>query len=242
MKPLPSPLDARPGSTLAAWLAPTTLGEFARGHLGRRPFARPDAAASTAGAFPWDALGRVLGSPDEPDVLVVRKGSALDLPPPRTLDDARALMTRGAGLVVRRAERQDAALAALADDLARDLPGETHVQLFVTPAGTHGFGWHYDFEEVFIVQTAGVKDYYFRANTVDRATPVGAQPDFGAVRRETSPLGTVRLVAGDWLYLPARWWHVAKCVEDSLSISLGVLPDQGGAIASTRLASSDGVV
>jgi hypothetical protein len=33
------------------------------------------------------------------------------------------------------------------------------------------------------------------------------------------------LIAGDWLYVPARWWHVAKCVEDSLSISLGVFVD-----------------
>jgi ribosomal protein L16 Arg81 hydroxylase len=32
-----------------------------------------------------------------------------------------------------------------------------------------------------------------------------------------------RLVAGDWLYLPARWWHLVKCVEDSLSISVGVM-------------------
>ncbi len=40
-------------------------------------------------------------------------------------------------------------------------------------------------------------------------------------------MGTVRLCAGDWLYLPGRWWHVAKCVEDSLSISVGVLPAKG---------------
>lgn len=231
MSAIPTLHDAGPASTLGSWLAPTTVGEFARGHLGQIPFARPDTAAATAGAFPWDALERVLASPREPDVLVVCRGRALDLPPPRTLSEARSLMASGVGLVARRAEQQDAGLAALASNLARDVPGETHVQLFVTPAGTHGFGWHYDFEDVFIVQTAGAKDYYFRANTVDRDAPVGSQPDFGAVRRESSPMGTVRLVAGDWLYLPARWWHVAKCVEDSLSISLGVLRERVGAKA-----------
>jgi ribosomal protein L16 Arg81 hydroxylase len=30
------------------------------------------------------------------------------------------------------------------------------------------------------------------------------------------------LIGGDWLYIPARWWHGAKCIEDSLSISLGL--------------------
>jgi ribosomal protein L16 Arg81 hydroxylase len=33
---------------------------------------------------------------------------------------------------------------------------------------------------------------------------------------------TARLFAGDWLYIPSRWWHMAKCIEDSLSISLGL--------------------
>ncbi len=33
-----------------------------------------------------------------------------------------------------------------------------------------------------------------------------------------------RLVAGDWLYIPRWWWHFVKCEEDSLSISVGVMP------------------
>ena len=55
------------------------------------------------------------------------------------------------------------------------MPGTAHVQLFVTPAETHGFSWHYDAEEVFIVQTAGVKDYLLRENTV--AASAAAMPN-----------------------------------------------------------------
>jgi ribosomal protein L16 Arg81 hydroxylase len=44
------------------------------------------------------------------------------------------------------------------------------------------------------------------------------------VREERSPLMTARLVAGDFLYLPCGWWHMATCVDDSLSISIGLLP------------------
>jgi 50S ribosomal protein L16 3-hydroxylase len=99
--------------------------------------------------------------------------------------------------------------------------GSAHVQLFVTPGRTHGFGWHYDDEDVFILQTVGVKDYYFRANTV--AAEVAAHPDaFARFDVETSPLCTARLLAGDFLYLPARWWHMATCERDALSISVGV--------------------
>jgi ribosomal protein L16 Arg81 hydroxylase len=129
-------------------------------------------------------------------------------------------------LVIRRAEQHDVGLAQLAMSFGRNLLGEVHVQLFVTPANTYSFGWHYDFEDVFIAQTAGVKEYFLRDNTVDRQSARGTRPDFERVRQEVSPLATARLLAGDWLYIPARWWHVAKCMEDSLSISVGVLPHE----------------
>jgi 50S ribosomal protein L16 3-hydroxylase len=135
-------------------------------------------------------------------------------------------MLEGVGFVIRRAEEHDVGLAKLAALLTQQIPGEVHVQLFVTPARTHGFGWHYDDEDVFIVQTDGTKDYFFRENSVERHRPPEAAPDFSRFRHETSPIGTSRLIAGDWLYIPARWWHVAKCVEDSLSISLGISPDE----------------
>ncbi|HET6585018.1 MAG TPA: cupin domain-containing protein, partial [Nannocystaceae bacterium] len=176
--------------------------------------------------FDWDVLDRVLRSEPRPDVLVVARGRTLDVPAPRDVDGTRALFREGLGLVVRRAERNDAGLAALAREFAVDLPGKVTIQLFVTPARTQGFGWHYDFEDVFIAQTAGAKSYYFRPNTVDRDAPVGSQPDFTRYTGETSPIHNARLLAADWLYIPARWWHVALCEDDALSISVGVLPQR----------------
>jgi ribosomal protein L16 Arg81 hydroxylase len=102
--------------------------------------------------------------------------------------------------------------------------------VFATPAGTHGFGWHYDLEDVFIAQTAGVKDYYFRPNTVEADTPF-PPPDFSGYHKETSPLMTATLVPGDFLYVPSRWWHMALCKEDALSISVGLMPP-GARVAS----------
>jgi ribosomal protein L16 Arg81 hydroxylase len=98
----------------------------------------------------------------------------------------------------------------------------------VTPAGTETFGWHYDWEDVFIAQTVGSKDYHFRNNTVAQDAAFSTQPDFSCVRRETSPLFGALLIPGDWLYIPRRWWHLVRSLEDSLSISIGVVPDGVG--------------
>lgn len=109
-------------------------------------------------------------------------------------------------------------------ELQQDVAGEQRVLVFATPGGVNGFGWHYDAEEVFIIQTAGEKEYLFRENTV--AVPQrGAQPDFSRIREETSLMLSCRLLPGDWLYLPRGYWHVAHPNDHSLSISIGIFPD-----------------
>lgn len=205
---------------LADWLGPASLDEFCARSLRAAPEAHPATALAACALLDWKVLDGVLRTAD--DVLVVSRGQLLAVPAPRSLAELRDYLAAGIGLCVRHSERHDRGLAGVAT--AFDELGSAQVQLFVTPGGTHGFGWHYDDEDVFIVQTAGVKDYYFRANTIaaDRA----ARPEmFARFTAESSALCTATLVAGDFLYLPSRWWHMAVCREDALSISVGVTLD-----------------
>jgi 50S ribosomal protein L16 3-hydroxylase len=211
---------------LTEWLAPEDLDWFMRTHFQTAPFARAGAARGAVPLLDWQTLDRVLGDDQPLDVLTVRAGQLQEVPLPRSLDDARALLRAGVSVVVRGAERHDRDLRALAAGFEAVLPGEVHVQVYATPAGTNSYGWHYDYENVFIAQTAGAKDYYFRSNTVARAQVLGDQLDFTSVRRETSPIFQSRLISGDWLYIPSTWWHLVKCAEDSLSISVGVMPPE----------------
>jgi ribosomal protein L16 Arg81 hydroxylase len=203
---------------MRAWLGETSFVEFAGTYLHRQPVAR--SGATHFPSFGWNALGRILEGDPAPDALVVARGELMHVPAPRSLEALRRLMTRGVGLVIRRSERCDTRLAALAQTFTADLAGEAHVQLFATPAGTHGFGWHYDEEHVFVAQMEGIKDYYLRANTVSPSSQEA--PDFARFHEERSPLANARLEPGDWLYIPSRWWHAAHCVADALSISIGV--------------------
>jgi len=208
---------------LDVWLGSVTRDAFLRTYLRRRALAQP---ATTRGAVPlldWAVTAALLAADGTgPDVLTVARGRLFSGPAPRTPVAMHALVRAGVGFCVRHAERADAGLRRLADGFDVAL-GVAQIQVFATPGGTYGFGWHYDDEDVFIAQTAGAKDYYFRPNTVaaDRtadATSFARYPD------ETSPLHTAHLIAGDFLYLPARWWHMALCRADALSISVGVVP------------------
>lgn len=209
---------------LSGWLAPTTVEEFRRTHLQRLPIARPGAAADARARCSWETVERLFQHRPAPAFLAVRDTRLIDVQPPSSLAALRALMREGVAFVLRRTERHDEGLHELATAFAADLPGEVHIQLFVTPAGSFSFGWHYDFEDVFVAQMEGTKRYYFRRNTVDLHTPRDAKPDFAALRRETTPLGGADLAPGDWLYLPTRWWHVARSVDDCVSMSVGVWP------------------
>jgi hypothetical protein len=206
---------------LGTWLGDAPVEEFRARALSRTAIARPATARDATRLLTWDVLDRVLAVACEPDVLVVARGRMLPLPVPRSLATLRGYFAMGVGLCVRHAERCDPGLASVAAAFEADL-GTAHVQLFVTPGKTHGFGWHFDDEHVFVAQTAGVKDYYFRPNT---ATTEPASPAaFQHYGRETSVMATAKLVPGDFLYLPARWWHMALCYDDALSISVGVRP------------------
>jgi 50S ribosomal protein L16 3-hydroxylase len=204
--------------SIETWLG-TSLRDFAAHHRQRVPHAQAGTCMTETRLLDWIVLERVLAA--GADTLVVAGGKLLDFPPPRTLEALEAYLGAGVGLCVRGAEQHDAGLAEVAR--AFSVFGRARVQLFVTPARTHGFGWHYDDEEVFIAQTAGHKRYFFRANTVAADTPAHGKV-FARYAQERSPMGTATLIAGDVLYLPSRWWHVAMCDETALSISVGVAP------------------
>lgn len=220
---------------LGAWLGSLSVEEFASRYLQREPLAYPRTAQASIPLLDWGVLDQVLAAEDpRPDVLVVAAGKLLPWPAPRSLTELRAYLRMGVGLAMRHTQHCHPNLRAVADAFETDV-GAAQVQIFATPASTHGFSWHYDDEDVFIAQTIGRKDYYFRANTV--AADVTAHGSvFGRFAEETSPLCTATLIPGDFLYVPARWWHMAVCQEDSLSISVGVFPrtPRGASLAPSR--------
>jgi hypothetical protein len=214
-------LNLHSRSLLGRWFGDVGVPAFRSHYLGQQPLAAAGAALrGVESHLGWPELDAALALPNL-DVVMVSRGQPVDCPRPRDLAELREYFSRGVGLTVRGAERVCPIPRLVGDRLGHEL-GPARVHLFATPMNTHGFGWHYDDEHVFIVQTAGVKDYYFRENTVAAHRPA-SEAAFASYSRETSRLWSARLIAGDVLYLPARSWHMARCVEaDSLSLSVGV--------------------
>jgi 50S ribosomal protein L16 3-hydroxylase len=137
--------------------------------------------------------------------------------------ELRESLADGWTIFVRHAERYYPPLRELADEFCRAFQAPIDVHFFCTPPATEGFGWHYDVEDVFVLQTHGSKTYRLRKNTVNPWPLVETMPDDLSYEAERTLVMECRLSAGDWLYIPPGYWHATQAEELSISLSVGVM-------------------
>lgn len=199
--------------------------QFVEEFFHRQPMTLPGTAAPLCEQVDWDAVCAVLAA-EGADVMVVKQGRQLPGVTPLDRASIGNLLVDGHTMLVRHAERHDPRLRDWAEHFRRDFAAEVDVHVYVTPPGQHGFSWHYDAEDVFIIQTAGKKEYSLRKNTVHPWPLVETIPEDMQYPREVMPLMRVLLAPGDWLYIPNGYWHKAEAGdggEPSISLALGVL-------------------
>lgn len=198
------------------------LDTFLADYLFHRPYSLAGAAGEFAELGAWPVVESVYAH-EEADVMIVRGGRRWEGTGKPPFAEVRRLFDEGHTLLIRHAERHHGGLAELAAAFHRDFRAEVNVHIYCTPPGEHGFGWHYDAEDVFILQTQGVKEYSLRKNTVNPWPLVDTLPADMKFERELMPLMKCRLAAGDWLYIPNGYWHVGLAEEDAISLAIGVL-------------------
>lgn len=209
-------------SILVKLLGDYSAAAFLEENYLRLPFSRPEGASGLTRLGTWPVIERILIAPGA-DVIVGREGRRWDGTGSPTPAEARELVGQGFTIGIRHAQRQDADLAQLADEFQKDFHAPIDVHLYCTPAGQPGFGWHYDAEEVFILQTQGEKEWRLRKNTVNPWPLVETIPANQQYEREIMPMLSCKLAAGDWLYIPGGYWHRTEAGAESISLSVGVL-------------------
>ena len=194
------------------------VSTFIAEYLHRLPFSLAGSAREVCELGTWDAVGAMLAGPHG-DVFAVREGQWYTGPPVTELGAARALVDDGHTVFIRHAERRHPGLAELAAAFGATFFGPVNIHVFATPAGARGFSWHYDAEDVFIIQTQGEKDYSLRKNTVNPWPLEETLPADMQYERELMPLIRVLLRPGDLLYIPCGYWHKAEARASSADFS-----------------------
>jgi ribosomal protein L16 Arg81 hydroxylase len=195
------------------------LGE----HYQKRPYSGRAAAEGLRKLGSWDTID-FLVEETACDLLLARQGVPYTGERPTTAKAARELFAQGYTLALRQPDQHHAELAQLARTFSAELHGRINLHLYCTPPEQHGFGWHCDPEEVFILQTTGRKDYSVRENTLHPVPLPDAMPSGALAAKETTPVEKHTLGAGDFIYIPGGSWHLAEAPEEAISISIGLLP------------------
>ena len=123
-------------------------------------------------------------------------------------------------------------LMRLAQDIVRTLTVRVDVNLYMTPANSQGFPTHVDYEDVFILQVGGAKEWFvYEADypwPVEGLSYLSEQGGHSTPRRDENLLRqaeNVVLEAGDFLYIPRGYPHRAVTSgRPSLHLTIGLHP------------------
>jgi ribosomal protein L16 Arg81 hydroxylase len=211
-------------NVLQELLGPVPISEFLQRAFSRAPLAMPDRAGRYTTHFTEADFACMVEHPCS-TLRVVRNGHMVQDNAHLAWSEAQDFHRRGHTLWVRHAERACPKVQAIAEAFAYFFHSPVDIQVYLTPNHNQAFGWHYDLEEVFIIQVQGCKEYTIRQNTLNPSPVRNNMPADLGYERETSRLRmSCRLEAGDWLYIPSGWWHIARTQAESIHLSIGVMP------------------
>jgi 50S ribosomal protein L16 3-hydroxylase len=189
-------------------IRPLGTKEFSQQYLGQQPYAMPGTAEPFKRLLSWAMLASIFNTGHQ-DCWLVKNGKLAaqhDHPAFRvTLTEAMRGFTEGYTVLVRHSERVHRDLNSIASKFLEHFQRPIDIQLYVTPYGQEGFDWHFDAEDVFVIQSSGEKEFYLRKSMSD------------------GPEIRCHLCAGDFLYIPRGYWHKARAITDSCHISVGLL-------------------
>lgn len=205
-------------------LGKKSLSDFLEKHFNKLPYSSPDSGLGLCHLLNWDVVESIFA--EKKSVLrIVKDGVYFKDNADHTFEEAKNLFTAGNTLLVRYAEKSNPALLEVAKEFETFFRNKVDIQLYCSPGGFNAFGWHYDVEEVFILQTKGSKEYTIRHNTIHPNPLVNSIPKDLRFESEKSDLTMkITLKEGDFLYIPSGWWHKAETLDESMHISIGVMP------------------
>ena len=224
-------------SQLAKILEPVAPGEFLASTWGRSYRHVKGPAGKFARLLPWERLNDILRRHrlDFPRLRLMRDGKPVPLasylrhvtparhkrPIPRLLPVGFTRHLReGATLVLDAVDEFSAPLEELAEGLEQTFREHVQINCYAGWRTTRGFDLHWDDHDVFILQVAGRKRWRVYGET--RPHPVVADPE-PVPRPDGEPLWEDVLAAGDLLYIPRGWWHVAFPLDEpTLHLTVGI--------------------
>ena len=217
-------------------LSPLTVEEFLTNFWGQTFKHVPGTPDKFSRLFPWQRLNEALEQHrlDFPRIRLTRDGERLQpnsyishsdpgrnrvAVPRLRYDKLTQELNNGATLVLDRVDELYEPLRALAEALELFFHERIQINAYAGWKTSRGFDLHWDDHDVFILQVTGRKQWMVHGMTL--AYPLAGDPK--EPKPTEPPLWDHILEAGDLLYIPRGFWHVAYPLnEPTLHLTVGV--------------------
>lgn len=220
--------------TLERLLAPVSVDEFLERIWEREPRHVPrDESGYFADLLSIDDLDEVLeyGRLTPPGIRITSSGASV--PPSEYLQGdgrldlhaIRRLYAQGESIVLNGLERLWPAIGVLVQAMQSELSYRVETNAYLTPRGSQAFRPHYDTHDVIVLQLHGAKEW--RVYDAPQPWPLPSATPDDPIDVAGRPMSlSIRLTAGDALYVPRGWIHEARSGPEtsSLHLTLGIHP------------------
>jgi ribosomal protein L16 Arg81 hydroxylase len=214
-------------------LSPVSTAGFLRDYYGRAILHLEGESSRWEPVFGWPDLNALLSSNrlSSPQLRLVRGGAAIDeslyYDRYQGLDAGRLgeALRSGATLVLHSVDELAPRVAELASSVQHLFRAPVTVNLYATWGEVEGYKVHWDDHDVFALQLAGSKLW----QVFEPTWPWPSEADAHLAQPPDSPpVADLLLTAGDLLYIPHGWWHVANTRHSpSMHLTIGVRPRSG---------------
>ena len=238
--------ETKTAETLADVVAPISVETFMAEDYQKKPRLMPGPGERFSGLFDWGDVNDLLkfGALEGNAIRVVkggkdiaqrtytgmerRGGTVLRAPAPRIKPGRlQTLLREGATLVLNTVSERSLRLNELCRAMERELHTSVQMNLYAGWKTDNGFAKHWDDHDVFIIQTQGRK----RWEVYDDTRPKPLRMDGALQRIPKDPIWKGTLTAGDCLYIPRGFWHVAYPMnEPSMHLTTGTTTIAGDAV------------
>jgi ribosomal protein L16 Arg81 hydroxylase len=216
-------------------LKPISVSTFISDYLGQQMLYVPGEAVKLRGVLTWSALSSIVtyhqfdgvrlrlmrdGQPIPRDSYVKWQGySTFRMPFLRAPELARHLR-EGATLILDAIDWLHEPVSMIAQNLERRLNREVQVNAYAGWRESPGLALHWDRHDVLILQISGTKHWQIYGETRKYPLQCDVEPN---PEPKIDPIWDAVLSAGDVLYIPRGWWHVAvPCDEPTLHLTVGL--------------------
>lgn len=205
---------------LADIISPLDLDTFMRDYAYKRAVHVPGPPEKFQHMFGWKEVTDHINTcrPSFEGVKLVHDKKPL---PPAEIARMGHWLSQGATLVINHVQHVDPITETLADNLSREFNSLVNINCYVSFPSRQGFDCHYDTHDVWIVHTAGAKEWKVFEPT--RQFPLDKDPSEEKSKHTRPTEGEYlhcTLTPGDMLYIPRGHWHYALSSEPCIHLTV----------------------